>query len=107
MVKPACCLRLFSVPFLCVLHENAFTSRVIAPTLLPCALASACLCCREVAGLGLLKLLLNSIGVHGVTGMDTMLAFRCSRDLGYVIKLFTQQVREHVCVCGAFVGVLE
>ncbi len=107
MVKPACCLRLFSVPFLCVLHENAFTSGVIAPTSLSGASVSACLCCREVAGLGLLKLLLNSIGVHGVTGMDTMLAFRCSRDLGYVIKLFTQQVREHVCVCGAFVGVLE
>jgi len=29
--------------------------------------------------------------VHGVTGMDTMLAFRCSRDLGNVIKLFTAQ----------------
>ena len=52
---------------------------------------------REVAGLGLLKLLLKSIGVHGVTGMDTMLAFRCSRDLGYVIKVYTQQV----CACTA------
>ncbi len=60
-----------------------------------------CLCpvCREVAGLGLLKLLLNSIGVHGVTGMDTMLAFRCSRDLGDVIKLFTAQVGCPIVFC--------
>ena len=48
---------------------------------------------REVAGLGLLKLLLNTIGVHGLNGMDTMLAFRCSRDLGNVIKLYARQVR--------------
>jgi hypothetical protein len=86
---------------------NAATCGTLAFTSLSCASVSAYLCCREVAGLGLLKLLLNSIGVHGVTGMDTMLAFRCSRDLGYVIKLFTQQVRASVCVCGAFVGLLE
>lgn len=49
-----------------------------------------------MAGAGLFKLLVSSVGVAGIIGVDTLAAFKCTHALSNIIRLFAQQTSSGV-----------
>jgi hypothetical protein len=47
---------------------------------------------REIAGQGFMKLMMSSVGVHGLTGLDRLFSFRCTQELTNIIKFYGAQV---------------